>query len=223
MKIYVFILFLMTLSFNIVAQTNPEQKKEETEEKPKKTPQEYFDDGIVKFKNGNFIGSANDFDMAIKEKNDWGEAYLKRARSRRYAGNYESAIEDYTIALRINPNAKQAYAGRAQAYLKTRNYNLAIKDYDLAILHLPNAPYLNSLYFNRGLAYQKSLKPKEALQDYTQVLQNDPEHAKALTNRGIIKYQQKQIRQACQDWIKAKKIGNEKAKKNVNKACQCCI
>ncbi|TAE47744.1 MAG: tetratricopeptide repeat protein, partial [Cytophagales bacterium] len=94
---------------------------------------------------------------------------------------------------------------------------------ELAIQYLPNATYIKSLYFNRGLAYQKIKKDREALQDYTQVLQIEPDHTKALINRGIIKYQQKQIRPACQDWIRAKKLGNQKAEKNVKKACQCCI
>ncbi len=198
-----------------------EEKKEE-KEKPKRTLKEIMQAGQDKFKQGNYIASVAEFDEALTMSPENAEAYQYRGRSKRFLGNYANAIEDYNKAIQRTQNAN-FYIGRAQTHLKAGSYEACIKDFDMALKINPQTPHAKTIYYNRGTARQMLKDDKGALEDYNQALTLDPDHDKALLNRGFLKYKQGLIRPACLDWVKSKKLGNKKAIQNAEKACQCCM
>jgi tetratricopeptide (TPR) repeat protein len=184
---------------------------------------ELLQKGIEKMKRGDYGGAIKDLNEAIKENPNLTEAYQKRAKSKRKLSNLNGAVEDYNTALRLNANSSNSYLGRAQTQIQLGNFESAISDYTIYLQNNPNSPHLLTVLYNRALAKNKLKDYEGALSDYEQVLKTDPNHQKALVNRALIRYVRNEIRPACVDWVRAKKLGNEKATRNAEKACQCCM
>lgn len=185
--------------------------------------QESLQKGNEKLKKGDYNGAIAEYNEAIKENPNMSEAYQKRGKSRRMIGNLNGAMEDYNTALRVNANSMNSYLGRAQTFFKSGNFEAAIRDYNIFISQNPSSKHLADIYYNRGLAKIKLKDYEGALEDFNQVLKIQENDVKALVNRGYILYQKNEIRPACNDWVKAKNLGNEKAIRNANRACQCCM
>lgn len=183
----------------------------------------YLKKSNEKFKQGNYAGAIKDLDKALEENKNSAEAYQKRGRSKRYAGNILNAVSDYNTALRINPNNGNAYIGRGQAKLRMQDYEAAISDYNTALQISPKSVHLKNILYNRALCKNKLARFDEALLDYNKVLEINAEDMKALVNRGVIRYNKGEVRQACADWLKAKGLGSKKAGDNAKRACQCCM
>lgn len=184
---------------------------------------EKLKDAQRKFERGNYIGSIETYNEVIEMDQANFLAYQERGRSKRFIGNLQEALNDYNTSLRINPNHADAYIGRGQTYIRTQNYEPAIQDYNLALQAQANSSYTKVILYNRGLAKQKLADYQGALQDYNQILDVAPEDVKTLVNRGLVNYLLDDPRAACEDWIKAKNLGNTIAKRNAEQACQCCM
>ncbi|MCU0446752.1 MAG: tetratricopeptide repeat protein [Microscillaceae bacterium] len=184
---------------------------------------ELLQKGNDKMKRGDYGGAIKDLNDAIKENPNLSEAYQKRGKSKRKLGNINGALEDYNTALRINANLSNSYLGRAQVNIQLGNYEAAIGDYNIFLQNNPNSPHTTAVLYNRALAKNKLKDIDGALADYELVLKNQPDNPKALVNRALIRYNRNEIRPACADWLRAKKLGNEKAAQNADKACQCCM
>ncbi len=175
------------------------------------------------FKWGRVQASLETCDQAIEEEANNYQAYQKRGRAYRFLGDPNRALQDYNTALRINPNHANSYVGRAQTHLKISAYTEAIQDYNLALRIDPQHPQAIQMLYNRALAKQKLADFKAALVDYNLLLEANPDYTKALVNRGYLLYQKNEVRAACVDWLKARELGNSKASKNAERACQCCM
>jgi tetratricopeptide (TPR) repeat protein len=184
---------------------------------------ELLQKGTEKMKRGDYGGAIKDLNEAIKENPNLAEAYQKRAKSKRKLSNLNGAAEDYNTALRINANSGNSYLGRAQTNIQLGNFESAISDYNIYLQNNPSSPHLTAVLYNRALAKNKLKDYEGALSDYEQVLKAEPDHQKALVNRALIRYTRNEIRPACVDWVRAKKLGNEKATRNAEQACQCCM
>lgn len=206
---------LFFLGLPTFAQTN-EQEKE-------KDKTDYWAVALDKLKVGSYGEAVNALNKFLENTKNNALAYQKRAFAKRKIGNVQEAEADYTSALAQNSNLVEAYLGRAQARLKLGYYDQAIEDFNQTLTRQPTHSRAKDIFYNRGLAYLKTKKIKEATQDFRESLKLDSDNAKAWVNLAIIYYTSGEIRKACLNWLRARDLGSKSAKRNAQRACQCCM
>ena len=114
------------------------------------------------------------------------DAYDEAEKAYR-AGKYEKAVELFTEAAKHSDNPA-IYGNRGNCYSALGNLDAAIKDYDTAIKKAiaisgdKNDPNLAYFYYNRGFAYQKAGKPKNAIAEYERTIEVNGEYPDAKGN-----------------------------------------
>ncbi len=211
------ILYVLFFCFPLFL-TAQEDKKEATEDKT-----DYWQRALEKLKAGSYGEAAIALDKFIDKNKNNALAYQKRGFAKRKMGNADGAEADYTQALAYNANLVEAYLGRAQVRTKLGIYTRAIEDYDQILTRQPTHSKSKEIFYNRGLAYLKMQKYKEAMKDFREVLKIERDYAQALVNIGFIYYFSGEIRKACLEWLRASDLKNDYAKKNAKRACQCCM
>ncbi len=96
--------------------------------------------------------------------------------------------------------AYQAEAKSGQEALNNKSYSSAIEHYSNAI---SISPFEAMLYFNRGMAFYKSEKMKEAEVDFDKALVLDPRMVNALSYRGLCREKLGKEKAALEDYTKA--------------------
>ncbi len=114
-------------------------------------------------KAGSYQKAVEDFNMVIRLKPDYAEAYYERGTLYgKFMGQYQSAIEDFSRAINLKPDFIKAYNNRGIAYSELGQYQDAIDDYNKAIKlesHYADA------YNNRAIVYFKLDKIKSGCVD----------------------------------------------------------
>ncbi len=93
----------------------------------------YYEQGIVKYTEGDLDGALQDFDKAIELGFRYSSIYYKRGIIKSKQKNLNSAIEDYNKAIELNPQ-DVAYTYYARGFAKDLQGDLlgAIQDFDKA-------------------------------------------------------------------------------------------
>jgi len=78
----------------------------------------YLNQGVTAMNAGDYGSAAKNFDLAIAEDPENGNAYALRADLNQRMGNLEGAITDYTRAIALNPKDATSYSSRA--YVRAR-------------------------------------------------------------------------------------------------------
>lgn len=94
----------------------------------------------------------------------------------------------------------QQYIKSAQAAFQKKDYPTAIADYSKAI---EMSPFEVNSYYNRGIAYFKSGKEKEAEIDFDRVIVIEPRMASAYVYRGLCRERLEKYKDALSDYTKA--------------------
>ncbi len=199
----------------------PAQAQQDDKEKEDKT--DYWKLALEKIKATSYGEAVNALNTLLEKTPSNALAYQKRAFAKRKMGNAQGAEEDYTSALAQNAQLAEAYLGRAQARIKLGSYDRAIEDYSQTLTRLPAHPRLRDIFYNRGLAYLKVKKNKEAISDFREALKIDSDFAQAWVNLAFIYYFSGDIRKACVEWLRARDLKSTIAKENAQRACQCCM
>jgi tetratricopeptide (TPR) repeat protein len=188
--------------------------------------------GIAWLKKREADKAITDFSKAISLDKEYGPAYTNRGHAYAVKGNYKKAIADLTRVIEMHPldtyaylkrskyykklgkpaKAKEDYEGAAKAYMN-RGLNFAIKkQYEKAISSYNKGIELDTrysapLYYNRGISNEKQGLPVQALLDYKQAIEQNPEFAEAYLRRGFV-YAQilKEYENARKDWEMAHKL-----------------
>jgi len=129
-------------------------------------------------------------------------------------GKYTEAIELYAKVIEADPEDLNAHIQRGLALSIVNKYEEAIEDYNYVIAQKPD---LTAVKNSRGSAYMKLKKYDKAEQDFNSVLTIDPKNVEAYNNRGWCKKYQGDVKGACEDWKKSKKLGSGDAKIFMNK------
>ncbi|GIV76306.1 MAG: hypothetical protein KatS3mg050_0700 [Litorilinea sp.] len=108
-----------------------------------------------------------DHQRAIEIEPDKAEWYRSRADTYVSKGESELAIADYNYAIELDPENAKCYDSRASFYLHQNDFEHAIFDCDTAIKIDPQASFLQT----RAQAYMGQKKYREALADYTHVIE----------------------------------------------------
>ena len=125
---------------------------------------------------------------------------------------FDKAEKDYTAIETIHKEVAPsdyypaALKSRAKIYNSQQNYKQAVADYTLLISIAP-AP---ENYLLRGMAYSKLRDLDAALNDFNQVLEDDPNNVTALSMRGGIYAEKNDSQAAVADFEKALQKGMNK-------------
>lgn len=168
-----------------------------------KTAESFYNQGIEKYNNKNFLGAIEDYSQAIKINPNYVDAYNNRGLASYKLGDSEGAIEDYNQAIKINPNYALAYYNLGVVRNDLGNFSAAIEDYNQAIKINPN--YANA-YYNRGLARYTLGNKLAAIEDFDRAITIDSSYADAYYNRGLARYDLGDNQAAIEDYNQAIKI-----------------
>lgn len=105
-----------------------------------------------------------DYNMAIRLRPDYAEAYNDRGHAYHWkGGNADRAIADFTRAIELRPNYPTAYNNRGVVYMAGGDAAKGIPDFDRALELNPN---FRNAYVNRGNARLRLLRVGAALDDF---------------------------------------------------------
>jgi len=157
---------------------------------------------------GDFRGAIKNLDQAldINPADAW--AFTERGIVRQYHLNdAKRAIQDYSRAIQVDPQYERAYAARGAAKRTLKDSQGALADFGQA---LEIDPGYGWALMQRGDLRQDDLDDfRGAIEDYTRVIQADPQHKRAYACRGLAKRWLKDHRGAVADFERALTIDPE--------------
>lgn len=133
-----------------------------------RTAQDLFNQGLQKYKAGNFKEAIADFTEAIRLNPNVAEVYVARGNAFFDQGDKQAALKDYNRGLRINPKYAAAYVERGNARDDLGDRKGAIEDYNQAIGLNAN---LAEAYDNRAVTHIRMGNKAAALADLQKAAQ----------------------------------------------------
>ncbi|MCY3720987.1 MAG: tetratricopeptide repeat protein [Candidatus Poribacteria bacterium] len=165
----------------------------------------YFKWGNTHYDLGS-VGSANleayklaiyYYSEAIRQKQNYHEAYAYRGLAKAQLGQLSEAITDFDAAIRLKPDYANAYVNRGVSKINLKQYFTAITDFDAAIRLKPD--YANA-YYNRGTVKGQLGQPSKAIIDFDTAIRLKPDYADAYAGRGLAKVNLEQYFAAITDF-----------------------
>lgn len=182
--------------------------------KPNQTKQFYNDEGIKKYKNGDYNGAILDYNKSIELDPNYSIAIYNRGLSKYELEDYLEAIKDFDKAIELGYKNPNLYSTRGLCNYKIKDYYEFLWDYDKAIELDPNVAFY---YVNRGVAKEMTSNPYGAITDYSEAISINPDYALAYFKRGKAKEKTANFEGACVDFKRAAYLGNEEAKRWISK------
>lgn len=130
--------------------------------------------------------------------------------------DFKGAIKEYDKAIKADQQNKSAYFNRGTCELALKDYKSAMSDFSKAIEIDPK--FVNA-YYSRASVFASQEKYVEALPDLDKTIELDPTTPNVLTLRGQIRAQTGNLNGACDDFNKAKQIGDKQADKYLAHFC----
>lgn len=130
--------------------------------------------------------------------------------------DYKGAIKDYSKALKADKSNKNAYYNRGTCELALKDFKSAMTDFDKTI---QLDPKFIKAYYSRATVFVSQQKYTEALPDLDKTIELDSAFPNALTLRGQIRSQTGNKNGACEDFMKAKEVGDKQADKYLIQFC----
>lgn len=170
---------------------------------------------------GDLDEAVNDFSRAIELEPWQFDYYMFRGDAYFLDGEFTDALDDYDSAIFVNPWSSDSYFRRAEAQYELENddagdvddlisravSSLTLGDMDTAIGFLDEAididdelPNVASAYYLRGSLHLQNGDTDEAVEDYTNALEINPEMHNALLGRGIIYREDGDLEAAGEDF-----------------------
>ena len=136
------------------------------------TKKELFDNGVLYFKQGQYLKAVAEFTKLIEIAPDNADAYKNRGVSRMKLEKFDLAIQDFEKAKKLFPGLKGLHSNLGVAWFYKKEYKKAIENYDIEIKMNPKN---HVAYFNRALCLAELDRNREALDDLTQTLELKPD------------------------------------------------
>jgi tetratricopeptide (TPR) repeat protein len=157
------------------------------------------------------------FNRAIYLYPDQLGLYYKRSILNRDLGNYLKAVEDVKFYLDYYYEDEKAWYLCGILYTDQNLYLSALECFNKLIEINPR----NSRNFiARADAYLKTRTYKYAINDYSMALDLDPWNSDTYLNRGIANVFIGNLKAACYDFDRSRKLGNKEAEIKYHKYCQ---
>lgn len=144
------------------------------------------------------------------------DEYLKNGVEKHNAKDLEGAIKDYTKAIKLDKNLTNAYFNRGMCEQALKNYKDAYKDFELTT---KLDPKLANAFYSKATVLVAQEKYKEAISDLDKTIELELNTPNALTLRGQVKAQLGDKIGACEDFNKAKQIGDKNSEKLLSDYC----
>lgn len=144
------------------------------------------------------------------------EEHLQNGISKHKQQDYKGAIKDYDKAIKADKNNKDAYYNRGTCALALKDFKSAMTDFNKTI---ELDPKFVKAYYSRATVFVSQEKYVEALPDLDKTIELDLSTPNVLTLRGQIRAQTGDKKGACEDFNKAKEIGDKQADKYINQFC----
>jgi tetratricopeptide (TPR) repeat protein len=125
--------------------------------------------------------AVKDLDQALRLKPDLAEALCDRAIMRTVGRDTAGAMADVEAAIKSDPKCLRAHLLKAQALIGQERWDDAIKALDHSLKYGSDL----AIYLTRGLAYQSRKKYGESIEDFTKVLEQDPQNLAAYKARAV--------------------------------------
>ena len=155
--------------------------------------------------------SLEDFASIIKLKDvNLKTAHFERAQLYMRMNDKKSALADYKKVVELNPKNTQLTWDIGRVSYEIEEFADALTYYSKAMdqIEKPEA----QLYLVRGEVFEKLEHYEAAIEDYTRVIETNPNWAQAHYSRGQAKARMGNKESACIDWKKAAKLGHDEAK-----------
>ena len=156
-----------------------------------------------------FVISANSFGQSAND-------YLKSGIEKHNSKDFEGAIKDYSKAIKADKNLRDGYFNRGICELALKDFKSAKRDLDKTIELDPN---FVKAYYSRATVLVSQQQYSQALPDLDKTIELDLTTPNALTLRGQIRAQTGNKKGACEDFNKAKEIGDPQAEKYLSQFC----
>ena len=133
-----------------------------------------------------YNGAMLDYNIAIEKYPEDESIYFGRGELKYIMADYLGAIIDFNKCIEIKPNRINFIDKRADCRLKIEDYTGAIEDYSMSIQNRQDkygvdrppsenaTKILASLYHSRGIASSKIKKYKEAISDFNNAMELNP-------------------------------------------------
>lgn len=192
-----------------------------------------FNRGLEKIKQQDYDGAIADFTTLI-EGNTSGNPinpryYTNRAVANYRKGNYQAAIEDFNQALSIDKESIFAYINRGIVYEKIGEYQNAEESWQEAINRLKLRVEIQNdsiveeskedlvlAYTYLGNLYQFQNRHDDAITQYTEVINLEPDNAEAYLRRGYSYFSLNNYDLAVPDYQKVTEFDQQSAEAHNN-------
>jgi tetratricopeptide (TPR) repeat protein len=144
------------------------------------------------------------------------DEFLKAGVEKHNAKDLEGAINDYSKAIKLDKNLTNAYLNRGMCEQALKNYKDAYKDFEFTTKLNPKSA---SAFYCKATVLVAQEKFKEAITDLDRTIELELTTPNALTLRGQVKAQLGDKTGACEDFNKAKQIGDKQSEKLLSTYC----
>lgn len=156
------------------------------------------------------------------------EALYLRAYINLAEGNKANALRDYDLLLKVEPRHRGALTNRSLLLMEGEHYESALEDLNILV---EDDPSDWRILYERGYCYGLLGKHQKAVEDFTRVIKQNPDHAEAyaqrgvskineLSNEGLIRPAPEQCEDACLDLKKAREMGDTTVVKMISLYCK---
>lgn len=143
--------------------------------------------------------------------------YLKSGIEKYNSKDFEGAIKDYTQAIKVNGNLRDGYFNRGICEWALQDFDSAQKDFDKTI---QLDPKFAKAYYDRAIILISQQEYIQSLPDLDKTIELDETSSSALMLRGEIRARTGNNTGACEDFNKAKEMGEPQAEENIIKYCR---
>ncbi len=186
----------------------------------------YYVNAINFVNASNFPQAMGEVQKALAIDPEHTQSIYLRAFIHLKTGNKDAALIDYSQLLKIAPGHEGALNNRALVYMEQGKYKLALADIDARLAIADTW----STRFDRGYCIALMDLHKEAADEFTKVLKENPGYAPALANRGysIINLETNNgltlakagaLKGACSDLKQALAFGDTTVVRSIKKYC----
>lgn len=144
------------------------------------------------------------------------QVFLKNGIDKHKSQDYKGAIKEYNKAIKLDNSLVDAYYNRGVCELTLQDFKSAKSDFDKTIEL--DSVFIKA-YYSRATVYASQEKYIEALPDLDRVVALDQNFPNVLTLRGQIRAQTGNKDGACEDFNKAKLLGDKQADKYISQFC----